>query len=350
MIRRRPRILVRGAGLAGLTAAKLLRDRGVDIRMAAAPRARGRIVAIPIETLRLAAELHDLDVAALATGPMVERRAVDWSAGGAAVMPQAAVICDVADLAARLARRLDESARAPDAADTEVDWTLDAAGQAADEALRAGERVGQFVRLATASMDATTMTVAATAAGWFFAAPHPDGGRALLLVSPSAAASVATADQVAERVAGSTLRAAAGDVVAIGRPAPIAPSLARSLHAPACLRIGDAALALDPLRGDGAGFALRGALLAQAVLAAIERGEDRERCVGHYARRMRAVFAGHLRGCIAHYRAARHAAVWRRDIAAMAALAGRMPGEADAFDFRLAGRDLAALDATNPNA
>src|SRR5262249_33457163 len=183
-----------------------------------------------------------------------------------------------------------------------------------------------------------------------FAAPHPDGGCALLLVSPSAAASVATADQVAERVAGSTLRAAADDVVAIGRPAPIAPSLARSLHAPAGLGIGDAALALDPLRGDGAGFALRGALLAQAVLAAIERGEDRERCVGHYARRMRAVFAGHLRGCIAHYRAARHAAVWRRDIAAMAALAGRMPGEAGAVDFRLAGPRLAALDPTDPNA
>jgi len=111
VIRRRPRILVRGAGLAGLTAAKLLRDRGVDIRMAAAPRARGRIVAIPIETLRLAAELHELDVAALTTGPMVARRAVDWSAEGASVVPQAAMICDVADLAALTAVGLNERLR-----------------------------------------------------------------------------------------------------------------------------------------------------------------------------------------------------------------------------------------------
>src|SRR5262249_56394114 len=129
----------------------------------------------------------ELDVAEVTTGPMVARRAVDWSAEGASVVPQAAMICDVADLAATLERRLDESARAPDAADAEVDWTLDAAGQPADEAVRAGERVGQFVRLATASMDATTMTGAATATGWVFAAPHPDGGWAALPVSASAA-------------------------------------------------------------------------------------------------------------------------------------------------------------------
>ena len=68
MSRRRPRILVRGGGLAGITAAKLLRDRGADVRIVAGPRRPGRIVAIPIETLRLAADLFGLDVAALQIG------------------------------------------------------------------------------------------------------------------------------------------------------------------------------------------------------------------------------------------------------------------------------------------
>jgi len=96
-------------------------------------------------------------------------------------------------------------------------------------------------------------------------------------------------------------------------------------------------------------FAFRGALLAQAVLAAVERGEDRERCLGHYAGRLRAVFASHLHGCVPHYRAARHAAIWRDEVADMETLARRLA--VDAFGFRVQGRDLVAMPAaTQPHA
>jgi flavin-dependent dehydrogenase len=198
--------------------------------------------------------------------------------------------------------------------------------------------------------DATT-AVTATSAGWIFTAPHPAGGLAVLLVSPSAAAGAASADAMAERLAEAGYAVSARDVTDIGQPESIAPALAQPPHEEDRLRIGDAALALDPLRGDGTGFALRGALLAQAVLAAAERGEDRECCLGHYARRLRAVFASHLHGCVSHYGVARHAEIWRQEVAAMEALARRVAVDAAPFGFRVQGHDLVAMPAdTHPRA
>lgn len=350
MSRRRPRILVRGGGLAGITAAKLLHDRGADVRIVAGPRRPGRIVAIPIETLRLAADLFGVDVAALQIGPMVARRRVEWAAGRADAVPQIALVCDATDFSAILARPLRDAGCFSGTADDDADWTLEASGRPAHDALRAGERVGQFARVAGITCD-PSIAITATSAGWVFTAPHPDGGLAVLLVSPSAALAATSRDDVAERLAEAGCAASARDVAEIGAPESIAPALAQPPHAEACLAIGDAALALDPLRGDGAGFALRGALLAQAVLAAVARGEDRERCLGHYAGRLRAVFAAHLHGCVAHYGAARHAAIWRHEVAAMAALARRLAADPAPVDFRVQGHDLVAMPAgTRPHA
>jgi flavin-dependent dehydrogenase len=346
--RRRPRILVLGGGLAGITAAKLLRDRGADVRIVAGPRRPGRIVAIPIETLGLAADLFGVDLAALQIGPRVERRRVDWAAGSAATVAQVAFVCDIADFAAALARPLRDAGCLAVTTDDDADWILEASGRPARDAMRAGERVGQFARVAGMACD-RSIAVTATSTGWVFAAPHPAGGLAVLLASPSAALGAVSRDDVAERLAEAGYVTSARDIAEIGEPESIAPALAQPPHAGARLTVGDAALALDPLRGDGAGFAFRGALLAQAVLAAIERGEDRERCLAHYAGRLRAVFASHLHGCVPHYRAARHAAIWRHEVADMEALARRLA--VDSFGFRVQGRDLVAMPAaTQPHA
>src|SRR5258707_697448 len=80
--------------------------RAADVRIVGAPRRPGRIVAIPIETLRLADDLFGVDLAALQVGLRVERRRVDWAAGSAATVAQVAFVCDIADFAAALSRPL----------------------------------------------------------------------------------------------------------------------------------------------------------------------------------------------------------------------------------------------------
>jgi hypothetical protein len=309
------RIHVRGGGIAALTAAKLLLRLGAEVRVGPLPPRGKRIVAVSLETLALAIDLFGIDRDALRIGPVVRERRVDWSVDGPATMPQLALVCDAADLAAVLARTLPEGVFGED--DGDADWIVDAGGRPDGEG--AGERVGLFARVEGVE---TATSITATCDGWMFTAPHPEGGVAVLLVAPSAASMDVT------RIG--------RPVIDIGRVEPVAPRLASTLCAANRIAAGDAALTLDPLRGDGTGFALRGALLAQAVIAAI----DEPRSVAHYEKRIRSVFLAHLRGCIGHYRAARHREIWEREIVAMENVAARLDRGPETFELRLEGFDL----------
>lgn len=70
------------------------------------------------------------------------------------------------------------------------------------------------------------------------------------------------------------------------------------------IAIGDAALSLDPLAGDGIGSALRSAVLAVAVLDGIAGGAPANDLLDHYTRRLREAFITHLARCVDFYRAA----------------------------------------------
>jgi hypothetical protein len=345
-VRRPPRILIRGAGMAGITAATLLARRGADVRISGRVPSRGRIVAIPIETVTLATDLLGIDIAALRIGPMVDRRLVDWSAEGPSVTPQVALVCDAARFAEAVAAPLRARGCLRDGEpNDDADWILEASGRAGGGFGPAGDRVGQFARLPEVTVE-REVTVTAVTTGWIFTAPHPAGGLAVLLVSPSASACAADAEAVVDCVSAIGVRVPAQAVSELGRPEPVAPSLARPLWTGNRLLVGDAALALDPLGGDGLGFALRGALLAQAVLAAIETGSDRARCLAHYSDRLRRAFLSHIRACRTHYQAARHAGLWKRDVAAMDDVAVRLEAQPGAPEFRIEGRDLVpVLDA-----
>ena len=337
------RVLVRGGGLAGLAAAKLLHDRGAELCLTALAQGAGRIVAVSVETLELAADLFDMDVARLQIGPMVRAREVDWSSGGAGRVEQAALVCDAQDLACVLARKLEsEGVVAGRFDDGQADWIVDASGRDASGGILGGERVGYFARIADwQGKDATTIT--ATDQGWIFTAPHPKGGLSVLVIAPSVQRVAATPDGCADWLARTGLAVRPEAISEIGRVQAIAPFLANSLAPGRKIKAGDAALALDPLRGDGTGFALRGGLLAQAVIGAIGAAKNRARYVAHYETRMRDAFVSHLNGCSAHYRAARHAGIWARDIAVMERLARELAVDEGAFGLRLEGRDLVRM-------
>lgn len=319
----------------------------MDVQVVTAKRHAPRILAVSIETLALLAGLFDFDLAELQVGPMVRERRVDWSGHRPSVVPQVALVCDAGDLTAVLARRLQDAGVMVDGLDdADVDWTLEAAGRPGGEAWSGGERVGSFSRVVMDVADELATTITATHDGWIFTSPHPGGGLAVLIVAPSAMTMATTPDGIAKWLARSGRTVSPDAIVEIGRAEPVAPRLSAPLHVANRLIIGEGALALDPLRGDGTGFALRGSLLAQAVLAAIDKGRDRARCLAHYDKRLRSAFVSHLRGCGVHYRAARHTEIWRGEITAMERLATQLdPGE-ERFEFRLEGVDLVPLTAT----
>jgi hypothetical protein len=339
--RRRLKIRVRGGGVSAIAAAILLRARGAEVRMSVPAGARGRIVAIPVETLALMRDLLGIGADSLRLGRLVQRRRVDWSNSTASVIPQVALVCDRADLVAALATPLrDAGCLEHDDTDDDADWIIEASGRPGGGA-PIGNRVGQFARIATLPPDPQIM-IAATTAGWFFAAPHPVGGTAVLLVSPTAALCAITGEDVVDRLAGTDIQTSASKVLELSKPKSSAPALAEPISSGRRLSVGDAAFALDPLRGDGVGFALRGALLAQAVLARIDAdSSSRAECLGYYNARLRQAFVSHVRGCREHYMAAGHAEIWRHELAEMdTVLNGGRTAARKELAFRMQGRDL----------
>ena len=75
---------------------------------------------------------------------------------------------------------------------------------------------------------------------------------------------------------------------------PAYPRLLESLHGERWLACGTAAMAFDPICGDGTANAVREAILAAAVLRAIHRGLPAGPLLEHYTSRLLSGFARHL--------------------------------------------------------
>lgn len=77
------------------------------------------------------------------------------------------------------------------------------------------------------------------------------------------------------------------------------------------LACGGAAVAFDPLSGDGTGHALREGILAAAVVRAVHRGLDPEALLAHYRTRILAAFQKHLAACLVFYNSGGSTPWWR---------------------------------------
>jgi len=89
--------------------------------------------------------------------------------------------------------------------------------------------------------------------------------------------------------------------------------------------VGDAAMTLDPMSGNGIGSGLRSAILAAAVLDAARRETMPQACFDHYAQRLRDALRSHVRTCVDFYGRAANAADWRGEIGTMSEALDRLP-------------------------
>jgi flavin-dependent dehydrogenase len=120
-------------------------------------------------------------------------------------------------------------------------------------------------------------------------------------------------EQTPDPFAASRLVAAqiAGRGVAAGT-FPTAPRIATPLCGPGWLACGSAAMAFDPLRGDGTAHAICEAILASAAIRTTASGEDAASLLAHYEARLTAAFQRHLSVCLSYYRTG-HGSRWWQD-------------------------------------
>jgi hypothetical protein len=273
----------RGAGIAAAQA--VLAENGIAFSAGQGPE-RG---AAPVVMLGEQA-LHLLDglfgAGHVAGSHRITQRIVLWNEAEAVAIPHRAVAISGLDLL----RALPSTQSAPRPAPPL--FTLHA--RPPEPALRSfghREAAAAPVTLA-ATADPSAVLVEAVAAGWLFLIPLGAQGGWLLAVGDTPNALLASSRLVAPAVA------ALGPVEARFETAP---RMLEQLVGGDWLALGNAALAFDPLCGDGTATAARGGILAGAVASAITEGAAPGPLLRHYRAMHIAALRRHLAACLPFY-------------------------------------------------
>jgi len=237
----------------------------------------------------------------------ITRRVVRWGAGPVADMPHGAHVISETDLLAAFGDALDGD-EAPPAG---LLATVHAAPPfPAETQLRFGERraIAAPVEL-TPQADRAAVHVESVANGWLFLIP----------AGPAKAWLLGVGGPVERLLEGSVLIAPL--IASIGDASPgfeTAPRQLPRLAGPDWLACGMAAIAYDPICGDGTAQAVREGVLASAVLAAMAQGGDRAALSEHYHAMLTASLRRHIQLSGQFYSTGGDGPWWQAQVAGLA--------------------------------
>ncbi len=299
-------VVIRGDGVAAYCCAHLLSKAG--LRVALEPVDRPRLPVIMLGEQALALMQDVFEQPGLADGlPRIGKRVVAWGpdAKPLAVEHSAVVVSEQA-----LLERL-RPALAPAGPNQDARWTIFAARPLPAPGVEHcfGSRTASAtpVTLRDAS-DSGACWIESLAEGWLFLIPNAPAAGWLLAVGATAEALLGRSRLIAPELAD------------LGSPSGAVPAYARivsPLGATNWLACGTAAIAFDPICGDGTAHAVREAILAAAVIRSLAKGGPPGDLLAHYEARLTAGFRRHLTLCRGFYESGGAAPLWRAELKAI---------------------------------
>jgi hypothetical protein len=298
------RVLIRGDGIAARTCAHLLGQAGLAARIEPlrGPRVPAVMLSDPaIALIRDVFAVPDL----YARQSRINRRVVAWGEAVATPLPHGAAVLSETELLGVL-----PVGAAPEAGFT-PDLIIHAAPQ--DAPLGAQRRFGTRRAVAVQVQlidpdDGDGCWIESLPDGWLFLIPDPAGRSWLLGVGGELERLLSLSHLIAPRVA--VMGSAAGTFDAC-------PRIADTLAGEGWIACGTAAVAFDPICGDGTAQAVREAILASAVIAALAEGGDAASLRGHYQSMLIATMRRHLQLCMDFYRRGGAGAWWDGELRAL---------------------------------
>jgi hypothetical protein len=298
-------VLIRGEGIAASSCLRLLRHAGLNAAVEATGRSRLPAVMLSETTQRLLRDVFDRDDL-FAGFPQIRRRVVKWQPNGdPVVLPHSAIVVSEKELLDRIQQGLSpvEGVKSGQA-----EWTVFASSplppSSVDHHFGSRTAAASAVTLDPAC-DQEACWIESVESGWLFLLPSRGGSGWLLSVG----------DSIERLLDGSRL---IKDQINEVRPSrgtfPSHPRIVLPLSEPGWIACGTAAVGFDPLCGDGAGNAIREAILASAVIRAAGGSSNSDDLVAHYQARLLSGFGRHLAQCFEFYKSGRSGPWWDRQV------------------------------------
>jgi len=184
--------------------------------------------------------------------------------------------------------------------------------------------------------DASACWIESLENGWLFLIPN----------GPESAFVLAVGDRTESMIDSSRLIAAQiAECGELGGEFPAHPRIVSSLCGEDWLACGTAAMAFDPLCGDGTSHAVREAILAAAIIQAAANGENEEELRSHYETRLLAGFGRHLALCSQFYKTGHRGPWWEQELKSLEEgmmWCGQQIGDRRDFRYQLNGFELQA--------
>jgi ATP-binding cassette subfamily B protein len=299
-----PTILVRGDGIAAACSAHLLRAAGLSVVVE--PIARPPVPAIMLsdQTLALMRDVFGRPTL-FQDLPRIDRRVVAWGRGAEpVVLPHAAIVVSEAQLLEALAVE-----SAPSSEQAPNFTIVTAPPLPSGRPMRFGTRRAAAARVELRDpAQLSSCHIESLDEGWLFLIPNAAEATWLLGIG-------APLDRL---LAGS--RFIAGQIAQVDAGADGLDSCPRIAAPPVgedWLACGTAAIAFDPICGDGTAQAIREAILGAAVIVAIAEGGDAAALRAHYAAMLVATMRRHLAMCSEFYRTGGDTPWWDGELAAL---------------------------------
>jgi 2-polyprenyl-6-methoxyphenol hydroxylase-like FAD-dependent oxidoreductase len=300
-----PDVRIVGNGLAACCCAALLKQAGFRIFVDAAGRGPAPILMLSGQTQRLLTDVLGPATLFQTLAP-VTKRMVAWGPNRETiVLPHSGLVVNESLLLEDLWRSLEvrtDDDYSPDC------WQVFSAKSAlppvSQRDFGSRQAFTYSVQL-RAHADAGACSIEATEDGWLFLLPVGNNGGSLISVGAEAEVLLPKSSLIAGQIG--SFPFASGHFAAY-------PRIVTPLCGPGWLACGSAAVAFDPIAGEGAGNALREGILASAVIRAAQSGGDTDALLQHYSNRIFSGFLRHLAECIHFYQQPGGGAWWRREL------------------------------------
>ena len=301
------RVTIRGDGVAAYCCAYLLGKFGFDVVLQPMDRPRLPVIMLSDHALALIRDIFDQNDL-FRDAPPIRKRMVAWGTDSTPLALDHSAVVVSEEL---LLDALRPSLALRDSSGVAPDWTIFASRPVPAPAHehRFGSRTATAIAVSLKDGSAPeTCWIESLEDGWLFLIPNAAGSAWLLAVGSAPDTLLAASRVIQEQVA--QAHASAGQF-------PAYPRTTSPLSGEGWLACGTAAMAFDPLCGDGTAHAIREAVLAAAVIRAVTQNGSNDAVLSHYEARLTAGFRRHLMLCREFYTLGASGPWWREELDAI---------------------------------